>query len=274
MTIFLLSLSIVARSLSQVKNEPSMDPSKFDSSKISVISAKKVNPDKLIQFGDRVQESEKAKEASASKCSVCCALAGMMISGICIPILTVAQTRMAIIYHSNIKYTTQGILRHAGWLSMPGIVIAGSMHFLLSETMWSQKRHSFGQAWARAAAINSLIWCSGIGISTLVWRKVLPNVMRLRPYYFRYPIPSVPVDVRLIGDPSQFWTGMGATYFLLGLFYGQMGFLTCVGFCTSYSRLHFIMSPHGMYARACLPMSKREYIERAATVTSPVSPSQ
>jgi hypothetical protein len=239
-----------------------MDTPKLDPSKISIISAKKVDTDKLINFGDRIADKSINKESKKEKkCSLCCALAGVLISSCIVPALCLAQTRVAVIYHSNIKYTTQGLLRHAGWLSLPSIAVAGTLHFMLSENMWSHKRHSFGQAWFRAVMLNVLMWSSAVGVSTFFWRKVLPNIMKLRPYYFKYPIPSVPVDVRLVEDGGRFWTGMGASYFLIGLLHGQMGFAACVWLCVSYNRIYMFMSPHGKYARACLPMAQRELVE-------------
>ncbi|CCW69460.1 unnamed protein product [Phytomonas sp. Hart1] len=176
-------------------------------------------------------------------------------------ILSAFLTAISIRTENRIYYNFIGALRQTAWLAFPGFLVGDSMHYFLSEAMWSGRRNSWGQAWAKAIFLNSLIWGAAVGVGTLVWRRLLPLTAAGRRIYHRYPIPSDYLDLRVLrssGSVRELVSGMGWSYWVCGIGMGQAGLATVVMFCCWINRPYMMMAPNGGYARKCMPAWRRE----------------
>ena len=245
----------------------------IDPSKISIVSSVKVDKQKLLNVGDSDSSKvsgdalvarRKAAGVKDEKCSLCCmAFGGMMSTFLG---LVIATGKTIFFLHSDRRlqnYTTSSVIRHIGWISLPGILVGATLHFCLSEAMWSNRRNSWGQAWTKAFVMNTGAWTTCIAGGTFFWRKIL-RYSRWSKYYYRYPPPSEKLELRKVENPDMFWSGMGWTYWALGLLIGQFGYCCCAALTVYQNRVHFMMSPVGPYATRCLPRWRREQIARGA----------
>ncbi|CBH14736.1 uncharacterized protein TEOVI_000008800 [Trypanosoma equiperdum] len=242
----------------------------LDATKISIISVKKANPKLLAEVGDEANElpvTVKEKRAHEKRCNFCCMSIGLLFSAFMVVMVASIGTGMAVYTEKRARYTVNGVMRQVGWISLPGLLVGTTLHYFLSEAMWSGRRNSWGQAWMKAFATNTAIWSVAIGTGTLLWRKGLLINAAGRRLYYRYPIPSDPLEYRLVRSEAQFFTGMGWSYWLSGVVSGQVGLVSCVGFCVWNDRPYFMMNPHGGYARRCMPNWRREQLARQANVS-------
>lgn len=237
----------------------------LDPSKISIIRAQKVDPKKLSTVGDTATVAETPKEvqkaqAAERPCHLCCVAYGSLIDSVMVVFLTSALTGIAIFAEKRVNYSFNGAMRQVAWLAFPGTLVGATVHYFLSEAMWSNKRNSWGQAWMKAMVINTVVWCSGIGLGTLFWRKLMPLTAAGRRFYHRYPVPTEPLESRLLRSNKEFFTGMGWSYWLGGVASGHMGLLTVVAFCVYNDRPYMMMTPEGGYSKRCMPPWRRQQL--------------
>ncbi|RNF11995.1 hypothetical protein TraAM80_00555 [Trypanosoma rangeli] len=171
-------------------------------------------------------------------------------------------TATSIYTEKKINYSLNGPMRQVGWIAISGVLSGTTLHYFLSEGIWSGKRNTWGQAWMKAIGFNSLSWCAGSGLGSLLWRKGLLMSSAGRRLYYRYPIATVPLDSRVLRSEAEFFTGIGWSYWLSGVVSSQVGYLSCVGFCVWNGRLYFMMNPHGGYAARCLPCWRGEALAK------------
>nr|CCC93145.1 unnamed protein product [Trypanosoma congolense IL3000] len=247
----------------------------LDATKISIISARKADPKRLVEIGDQAEElpeSVKQKHNVEKRCNVCCMSIGILFSAVMVVIVSTMGTGMSVYAEKRVHHTVNGVMRQVGWISVPGILVGTSLHYFLSEAMWSNRRNTWGQAWMKAFATNTVMWLAAIGAGTLLWRKGLLLTTAGRRLYYRYPIPLEPLESRLVRSEAAFFTGMGWSYWLSGLLSGQIGLMSCVVFCVWNDRPYFMMNPHGGYAQRCMPYWRREQLARQANVTLSETP--
>lgn len=254
----------------------------LDSSKISVVSAKKVDKQKLLATGDSdalkvapavaKQRVVAVAGARETKCNGCCMLfGGMMSMGLSLVLCAMKTSYFLFTDRRIVNFTVGSVARHVAWIAMPGTLCGATLHMFLSEAMWSNRRNTWGMAWVKAVATNTLLWGGGIATGTFLWRRVLRSTRWSR-FYYRYPIPTEKLELRLIENPNLYFTGMGWTYWLLGTFMGQFGYACCAALCVYQNRVHFLMSPVGPYAKRCVPRWRREQIARGCNYE--LSPTQ
>lgn len=258
----------------------------IDPSTISVVKPRKITKEELV-FGSTMEKFEKQKADAAKpapaepeaprldpryqdvglnnpKCNLCCMTFGAIIAATSCLMVSGIGVGMFILFEKRINYTYNGVFRHIGWLTIPGAVAGTTLHYWLPEAMWSGKKSTWGWCWAKAFAANTVSWCLLIGASTLFWRKGLRVVGGDwgKKLYHRYPIPTDPLESRLIREGMPFFGSMGWTYWLSGLASGQFGFASAVAFCLWNDRPHYLMNPAGYYAGRCLPKWRREQIAK------------
>ncbi|KPA86247.1 putative mitochondrial hypothetical protein [Leptomonas pyrrhocoris] len=240
----------------------------LDKGRISIVSSTKVDGDKLSSVGDTadslIPESRRQQMRSEKCCPLCCVMYGSIISTFAVFFIASSATAVSIFAESRVNYTINGVMRQIGWIAFPGTLVGASLHYFLAEAMWSGKHNSWGQAWTKATIVNAGLWSAVVGLGTLGWRKGLPQTAAGRRLYHRYPIPSEPLETRLLRSSHEFFTGMGATYWLSGVASGHLGFVTCVTFCVATDRPYMMMAPHGGYARRCMPPWRRQQLEQIA----------
>lgn len=248
----------------------------LDKSRISIVSSTKVDGGKLSSVGDTADSLVPASRLQQIKeerrCPTCCILYGSVISTFAVLCVAASGTLIAIYHESRINYTINGVMRQVAWIGLPGMLVGATLHYFLAEAMWSGKHNSWGQAWTKAMIVNSALWGAAIGAGTLGWRVVLPRSAAGRRLYHRYPIPSEPVEARVLRSSREFFTGMGTTYWLSGIASGQLGFVTCVAFCVSVDRPYMMMAPQGGYAKRCMPPWRRQQFEAMAMGSATSSP--
>ncbi|XQJ31197.1 hypothetical protein NXY56_007305 [Leishmania guyanensis] len=240
----------------------------LDKSRISILSSTKVDGDKLSSVGDTMESlvpaSRRLQLEEERCCPLCCVTYGALISSAAVFCIAVSGTAVSIFAESRVNYTVNGAMRQTAWIAFPGVLVGATLHYFMAEAMWSSKRNSWGQAWTKAIVANAGLWTTAICLGTLAWRKGLPLTSAGRRLYHRYPIPSEPLEVRLLRTSREFFTGMGATYWLSGVASGHLGFVTCVSFCVSANRPYFMMAPHGGYAHQCMPPWRRQQLHAMA----------
>lgn len=238
----------------------------IDPTKISVISSKKVSIEQFKEARiDRLATHvSNAPEPEDSICRYCCMAQGSLIAALTTLAVSGVFVSIYIIGEKRVNYTFNGVMRQVCWLAIPGTLIGTSLHLFLAESMWSGKRNSWGQSWAKAIVANTLLWGSVIGAGTLAWRQGLKLTKRTKALQYKYPVPADALETRVMRSPKQFFTGMGWTYWLQGLASGQAGFVSTVLFCVSMDRPHYLMTPDGGYAKRCLPKWRRDFIQKNA----------
>ncbi|CBZ30815.1 conserved hypothetical protein [Leishmania mexicana MHOM/GT/2001/U1103] len=240
----------------------------LDKSRISILSSTKVDGDKLSSVGDTMDSlipaSRRLQLEREKCCPLCCVAYGVLVSSVAVFCIASFGTAVSIFAESRINYTVNGAMRQTAWIAFPGILAGATLHYFMAEAMWSSKHNSWGQAWTKAIIANTGLWAGAICIGTLGWRKGLPLTSAGRRLYHRYPIPSDPLEARLLRSSREFFTGMGATYWLSGVASGHLGFVTCVSFCVSANRPYFMMAPHGGYAYRCMPPWRRQQLQAMA----------
>lgn len=250
----------------------------IDPGKISIVSAVKVDKKKLMLVGDELPSDKDRGHRGAvatrhhtreEKCNVCCMAWGALMSTALSIIVSSCNVSLCLIRDKRIEYTLTSAMRQIGWMAIPAALVGTTLHLFLSEAMWSQRRNSWGSAWAKAVIANTICWSALIGTSTAAWRLLLRRVRIGARLFNRYPIPTTRLEARIIVNPNDFWVGMGWTYWALGLIVGQVGFACCAAVAVWQSRVHFMMSPAGPYARYCVPRWRREAIARDANLVLP-----
>ena len=198
------------------------------------------------------------------KCTPCCVAFGVTVQAVMCPIILTGKTCAYLWYDNRLsRYDSRDIIRQVKWLSIPSVLAAASLHFFLSESMWSKRRSGYGASWFKAIAINSAVWSAAIGLGTVTWRYGLTKTKWSRLFY-KYPVPSEKVEYRMIENPGSFWSGMGWTYWLHGLAYGQSIWVIFAGLVVAGDRHHFMMSPTGPYGKSCVPVWRRQQLARSA----------
>ncbi|GET92779.1 hypothetical protein, conserved [Leishmania tarentolae] len=253
----------------------------LDKSRISIVSSTKVDGDKLSTVGDTMDSlipaSRREQLRKERCCPLCCVAYGTLISSVAVFCISTCCTAVSIFAESRINYTVNGAMRQTAWISFPGILVGTTLHYFMAEATWSSKNNSWGQAWTKAIIANAGLWTGAICIGTLGWRKGLPLTSAGRRFYHRYPIPSEPLEARLLRCSREFFTGMGTTYWLSGVASGHLGFVSCVCFCVSANRPYFMMAPHGGYANSCMPPWRRQQLHAMAlggdSTNEPTKPS-
>lgn len=243
----------------------------LEKEKISIISAVKANPDKLVTSGDvsvTIPKTAITAKQEEKKCRFCCMAYGYLVATVAVFFVSGAAATVAILAEKRVNYTLNGAMRQVGWLAIPGIITSTTMHFFLAEAMWSGKKNTWGQAWTKAMTVNSILWCSIIGGSTFVWRKVLPLTPAGRRIFYRFPIPSEQLEVRLLRSSHEFFTGMGWSYWLSGVASGHLSLLPCVAFCVWNDRPYLMMAPYGGYSTRCLPPWRRDHLAKLANISN------
>lgn len=252
-----------------------------DRSQLGIIKSKKVNREVLKWSGDSEvlhmkDEDEKQRilaeaRKSDKKCRWCCMLFGsglsIMFSG-----MVAACFTLFICYRERhrIPLDAQRVLRQAAWMTVPSAAVGGSLHFFLADAMWSPRRNNFGTAWFKALAMNTLVWVASIAGGTFFWRYALRHCGTWgNKMYYRYPVPSLNLETRLLEDPSQVFRGMGWSYWALGVMTGQLGYLTSSTAITYSNKPYYLMSPTGPYAKSCAPRWRREALAKAAGMELP-----
>ncbi|KAG5467385.1 hypothetical protein CUR178_01028 [Leishmania enriettii] len=240
----------------------------LDKSRISILSSTKVDGDKLSRVGDTMDSlipASRWRQLREEKCCpLCCVAYGGLISSAAVLFLSASCTAVSIFAESRINYTVNGAMRQTLWIAFPGVLVGATLHYFVAEAMWSSKHNSWGQAWTKAIVANVGLWTAAICFGSLGWRKGLPLTSAGRRFYHRYPIPSEPLEARLLRSSREFFTGMGTTYWLSGVASGHAGFITCVSFCVSVDRPYFMMAPHGGYACRCMPPWRRQQLHAMA----------
>lgn len=261
----------------------------IDPSTISVVKPRKITKEELA-FGSTMEKFEKEKAAAAAppqavdpsvpkldprfqdvgannpKCNLCCMAFGSVLAATSCLMVSAIGVGMFILFEKRVNYTFNGVFRHIGWLTIPGTLVGTTLHYWLPESMYSGKKSSWGTCWAKAFAANTVSWTLAIGCGTLFWRKGLRAVGGDwgKKMYHRYPIPTDPLESRLIRDGVPFFGSMGWSYWACGLASGQFGFASAVGFALWNDRAHYLMNPAGYYAARCLPKWRREQIAKRA----------
>jgi hypothetical protein len=249
-------------------------PTPADRSQLGIIKSRKVNSEQLKWVGQSEQQQSGATPAPPAvekKCRWCCMLFGsglsLFFSG-----MVAACFTLFICYRERhrIPLDAQRILRQAAWMTVPSAAVGGSLHFFLADSMWSSRRNNFGTAWFKALSMNTICWVTAIGSGTFFWRYVLRHcgTWGNRAYY-RYPVPSLNLETRLLEDPSQVFRGMGWTYWALGVMTGQLGYATSTAAITYNNKPYYMMSPQGPYSRSCTPRWRREALAKAAGMELP-----
>lgn len=247
----------------------------IDPSKISIISAQKVSvkdfgENRTVRLPDaqlpkaiqkELKMAQLAAEAPEQRCHVCCMAQGMIISLFTCLAVSGVGLGVFIMLEKRTNYTINGLMRQLCWLCIPGVLCGTTLHYFLVESMWSNKRSSYGQAWTKALFANSFIWYGGIGLGTLIWRKGMKLTAFGRTLYHKYPVPSTQLETRMVQSGKGFIANMGWSYWALGCLIGQFGFGSAVSFVLWNDRVHFLMNPHGGYAKRCLPKWRRDAIE-------------
>lgn len=239
----------------------------LDKEKISVISSVKADPAKLVNSSDvvaRLPEVAAELNQKEKKCRLCCVAYGSIISSVAVFCVCGAATAVAIITEKRVNYSINGAMRQVGWQAIPGMMVGTTLHFFLTDAMWSGKRNSWGQAWMKAMIVNTIMWSSWIGASTLFWRKCLPLTSSGRRLFYRYPIPTEQLEVRVLRSGREFFSGMGWSYWLSGVASGHLSLLPCVAFCVWNDRPYLMMAPYGGYASRCLPPWRRDQLAKLA----------
>ncbi|EPY25224.1 hypothetical protein AGDE_11958 [Angomonas deanei] len=241
----------------------------LDPTKISIISAKKANEAKLSSGRDAAEalkpKSVPTEAVREKRCSLCCMLYGGFIDAVAVASIGVAATVSSIRLEKRVNYSLNGAMRQIAWISFPGVLVGCTLHFFLSEAMWSGKHNSWGQAWAKAMVVNASLWTLAIGGATLAWRNVMPLTSAGRRLYHRYPIPTDALATRVLRNEVQLFTGMGFTYWLSGVVSGTIGLLTCVAVAAYSNRPYMFMAPQGSYASYCMPKWRRDHLESMAS---------
>lgn len=213
---------------------------------------------------DALQHDTAARIPAERRCNMCCVMYGGVFSMLGSLLFVGLGTAMSIYFEQRCRYCLNGVARQIMWLTLPGTLVGMTMHFFLSEAMWSSRRNSWGVAWSKAIILNSALWCGAIGCGTLLWRRVLPMTAAGRRLYHRYPISATPIDSRLMYHTNEFWTGMGYTYWLLGVVTGQTAFATSVAF-TMYNKRPYLMTPpQSQYAKKCMSPWMRDRLHNMA----------
>eukprot|EP00760_Papus_ankaliazontas_P000964 PhM_4_TR10335/c0_g1_i2/m.75970 len=202
-------------------------------------------------------------EMRSKPCAPCCAGMGLILST-CMGLIMMGCVTAFAVAQSSLKVPFNIMMRQAMWMTFPGMVVCTTLHFFFAEAAWSQRRNSFGMAWAKAVVMNTTMWLGIIGGCTAIWRFGLKGTK----IYRLYPIPMDRLEKRLMLQPDAFWTGMGTTYWLMGVFTGQMGFAATATSSVYSNKLHWMMSPTGMYAHQCLPPHMRRAIAQYASYVS------
>lgn len=240
----------------------------LDRSKISVVSSKKTSIETFQSVGvDRLPDDParaKLAEPNEEMCRYCCMAQGSLISSLTTLAVSAVFVAVYIIGEKRVNYTFNGVMRQICWLAIPGAFIGTSLHLFLAESMWSGKRSSWGQCWAKAIVANTLMWGTAIGAGTLAWRQGLKVSKLSKELLYKYPVPVEALETRLMRSQKQFFSGMGWTYWAQGLLSGQFGFVSTVAFCVFNDRPHYLMAPGGGYSLRCLPKWRRDYIEKNA----------
>ncbi|KAG5492682.1 hypothetical protein JKF63_01261 [Porcisia hertigi] len=240
----------------------------LDKSRISILSSTKVDGDRLSSVGDTrdalIPANRREQLKKEKCCSLCCVAYGTLVSSAAVFCIAASATAVSIFAESRINYTVNGAMRQTAWIAFPGVLVGATLHYFMAEAMWSSKKNSWGQAWTKAIVANAGLWTAGIGLGTLGWRKGLTLTAAGRRLYHRYPIPSEPLEARVLRSSRDFFIGMGTTYWLSGVASGHLGFVTCVSFCVSADRPYFMMAPHGGYANRCMPPWRRQQLQSMA----------
>jgi hypothetical protein len=143
---------------------------------------------------------------------------------------------------------------------IPSSLSSFTVHYLLSEAMWSERRSSYGEAWTKAIISSVLLWSTVIASSTFVWRKVLPKTKWGLQVFHRYPIPVTPLEYRVMHTDKELLTGMGWTYWFFGMFSGIAALSVASAATLWMGRPHLLMSPNGYYSKNCLPDWRKEVL--------------
>ena len=276
----------------------------IDSSKISVISSKKVEVMDLIDKNSFAADtnrkaasaSTEAAEAAAGanqgyfammwsklggpfaafedkrKCNACCCIAGMAISFPMTMCLSGIVTFGCIFVEKRISYTLNSAMKQIVWISLPGVACGGTLHYFVSEAMWSRSKNTWGTAWAKAVAMNSIMWAMIIGMGTLCWRKLLPRTRVGKRIFHSYNCPTDSIEVRQMRNKDAFFTSMDMLYFLSGIGSGQAGYIGAASMAVQQDKMHFLMNPEGGYGRACLPQWRLDLIAKKANFSTPKAP--
>jgi hypothetical protein len=268
--------------------------SKLDASKISVISSTKVDKKQLVERGDSNTIRQQARDAEAAgagkdaapvtrkekyaavaagaptavtekRCNTCCMLFGGGVSTAMSVLMSSTYTAVfAYRDHHRLNISIQRMLRQVGWIALPASLVGTTLHLFVNEAMWSSRRNTYGIAWMKSIGMNTFCWTSAVVVCTLAWRRGLRLTKRGQRIFYKYPIPAERLETRLLENPDMFFTGMGWTYWMLGVFTGQMGFAATTTFCVWQNKIHYSMSPVGGYAAACTPWWRRAQIAKAA----------
>ena len=206
----------------------------------------------------------KVPEVRNTKCRYCCMLfGGGMSTGLSV-VLCGLHVGFGVFKNPHLNATLPQILKQVGWLALPSAMVGTTLHYFLAESMWSSRRSSYGVAWLKAIAINTSVWMACVTAGTLAWRHLVRRTAWGNRWYFLYPIPSSKIETRVIEQPGAYFSGMGWTYWCLGIFTGTLGYAGCVSAVVWQDKVHFMMSPVGPYARACVPRWRREAIASSA----------
>lgn len=242
----------------------------IDKGKLSILCSVKADHDKLLVAGDvasTISPTATKIKQEEKKCRFCCMAYGLLVSSVAVFFVTGAATAVAILTEKRVNYTLNGAMRQVGWLAIPGIITGTTMHFFLTEAMWSGKKNSWGQAWTKTMAVNAILWSGIIGGSTLFWRKGLPLTAAGRRVFYRYPIPTEQLETRVLRSSHEFCTGMGWSYWMSGVASGHLSLLPCVAFCVWNDRPYLMMAPYGGYSSRCLPPWRRDHLANLANVS-------
>lgn len=257
----------------------------MDSSKIQIVSAKKISGEELVVGKEGVAankvkaiavKEEELDEATIeerkqyirdlyktqSKCSVCCAVQGAAVAMPMSFILSCITTGCYIFWEKKINYTINSAMKQVVWLALPGMFVASTLHYFMSEAMWSKNKNSWGTSWARAISTNTIMWATAIGASTFAWRVVLPKFPAGKRLYYRNMCPADTLEIRQMRNPDAFFKGMNWVYFASGLLSGQVGFSAAAALGVYQNKTHFFMSPTGSYSKACMPAYRIEAMLR------------
>jgi hypothetical protein len=247
----------------------------LDASKLTIVSSKKVDRQQLMQVGDSetIRSRQKGSSTAApvvvappkdEKCRYCCVMfGGLMSTGLSV-VLCGLHVGYGLFKSPTLNVPLTLVFKQVGWLALPPAFVGTTLHYFLVDSMWSHRKSSHGSAWFKAFALNTGIWCSLIAAGTLTWRRLMRRTTWGNRWYYKYPIPSTKLETRLLEQPDAFYMGMGWTYWALGVVSGQLGFAGVTLLVASQNKVHFMMSPIGPYAKACLPRWRREAIAQAA----------
>eukprot|EP00744_Colponema_vietnamica_P024725 GILI01036132.1.p1 GENE.GILI01036132.1~~GILI01036132.1.p1 ORF type:complete len:178 (-),score=10.92 GILI01036132.1:76-576(-) len=136
--------------------------------------------------------------------------------------------------------------------------VATTLHYLMSEAMWSKNKNSWGTSWARAIGTNTVMWGAAIGTGTFAWRVAMPKLPAGKRLYYKYMCPADTLEIRQMRNPNAFFTGMNWVYFASGLVSGQVGFAAAATLGVYQNKTHFFMNPTGDYSKACMPAYRIE----------------